>query len=460
MGYRNTSELDENFLRDLAVLAETSCEPQYIVFRLTPGYPPSEPQEIHRHASLRELRGGHALMLKLDALDRAFASDLSKDVLMTHGSDDRPETCSRAFARTARRSPPYAAAVSRSRKRTRHDSSDVGADDRDGLARRRQHRGDSEHPKRSADAARRVAAALLRLRGASAAIARSKARARASSSTPCNGYMLTNHHVVANADAYHGRRCSRTAASRRASSALTKGSDLAVLQVEPAHLTSIPLGDSDVAARRRLRRRDRQSVRLHEHASRRASSARSDAAASTTEPFEDFIQTDASINPGNSGGALVNLNGELVGINSAIISRTGGNVGIGFAIPVNMVRAIMQQLIATGTVRRGVARRQNPRRHAGDRRYLRLATTTPSAARDRQSTPDSAAEKARHSNRGRHRQHQRDARCATPARCAMRSACCRRARQVAVGSDPRRPRADRSRPCSARSRRRAVTAAR
>ena len=53
--------------------------------------------------------------------------------------------------------------------------------------------------------------------------------------------------------------------------------------------------------------------------------------------FEDFIQTDASINPGNSGGALVNLNGELVGINSAIISRTGGNVGIGFAIPVNMV---------------------------------------------------------------------------------------------------------------------------
>ena len=73
-----------------------------------------------------------------------------------------------------------------------------------------------------------------------------------------------------------------------------------------------------------------------------------------SQAFEDFIQTDASINPGNSGGALVNLNGELVGINSAIISRTGGNVGIGFAIPVNMVRAIMEQLIATGTVRRGL----------------------------------------------------------------------------------------------------------
>ena len=70
--------------------------------------------------------------------------------------------------------------------------------------------------------------------------------------------------------------------------------------------------------------------------------------------FEDFIQTDASINPGNSGGALVNLKGELVGINSAIISRTGGNVGIGFAIPVNIARAIMEQLVSTGTVRRGL----------------------------------------------------------------------------------------------------------
>ena len=70
--------------------------------------------------------------------------------------------------------------------------------------------------------------------------------------------------------------------------------------------------------------------------------------------YEDFIQTDASINPGNSGGALVNLNGELVGINSAIISRSGGNIGIGFAIPVNMVRSIMEQLITFGSVSRGL----------------------------------------------------------------------------------------------------------
>ncbi|MBM3345867.1 MAG: PDZ domain-containing protein, partial [Betaproteobacteria bacterium] len=71
------------------------------------------------------------------------------------------------------------------------------------------------------------------------------------------------------------------------------------------------------------------------------------------EGYEDFIQTDASINPGNSGGALVNLRGELVGINTAIIGPTGGNVGIGFAIPVNMVRSVMDQLQRFGEVRRG-----------------------------------------------------------------------------------------------------------
>jgi len=71
------------------------------------------------------------------------------------------------------------------------------------------------------------------------------------------------------------------------------------------------------------------------------------------EGYEDFIQTDASINPGNSGGALVNLNGELVGINTAILAPSGGNVGIGFAIPSNIVRAIMGQLIDKGEVERG-----------------------------------------------------------------------------------------------------------
>jgi serine protease Do/serine protease DegQ len=71
------------------------------------------------------------------------------------------------------------------------------------------------------------------------------------------------------------------------------------------------------------------------------------------EGYEDFIQTDASINPGNSGGALVNLRGELVGINTAIVAPAGGNVGIGFAIPANMARGVMEQLIEFGEVRRG-----------------------------------------------------------------------------------------------------------
>jgi serine protease Do/serine protease DegQ len=71
------------------------------------------------------------------------------------------------------------------------------------------------------------------------------------------------------------------------------------------------------------------------------------------EGFEDFIQTDASINPGNSGGALVNLRGELIGINSAIIGPSGGNVGIGFAVPSNMARAVLGQIVRFGEVRRG-----------------------------------------------------------------------------------------------------------
>lgn len=71
------------------------------------------------------------------------------------------------------------------------------------------------------------------------------------------------------------------------------------------------------------------------------------------EGYENFIQTDASINPGNSGGALVNLRGELIGINTAIIAPAGGNIGIGFAIPINMARASMEQILATGEVRRG-----------------------------------------------------------------------------------------------------------
>jgi serine protease Do/serine protease DegQ len=72
------------------------------------------------------------------------------------------------------------------------------------------------------------------------------------------------------------------------------------------------------------------------------------------EGYENFIQTDASINPGNSGGALINLNGELIGVNTAIVGPSGGNIGIGFAIPANMAQQVMQQLIKHGSVKRGL----------------------------------------------------------------------------------------------------------
>jgi Do/DeqQ family serine protease len=167
-----------------------------------------------------------------------------------------------------------------------------------------------------------------------------------------NGYILTNHHVVANADAITVTLLeNRSLAARIVGT--DEGSDLAVLQVQGANLTSIPFGDS-------------ATLRVGDYVvaignpfgfSNTVTSGIVSALGRSglnSQAFEDFIQTDASINPGNSGGALVNLKGELVGINSAIISRTGGNVGIGFAIPVNQVREVMKQLIATGTVRRGL----------------------------------------------------------------------------------------------------------
>ena len=111
------------------------------------------------------------------------------------------------------------------------------------------------------------------------------------------------------------------------------------------------------------------------------------------EGFEDFIQTDAAINPGNSGGALVNLRGELVGINTAILSQSGGNMGIGFAIPSNMVTSVMQQLIEFGEVRRGVLGVSILSLNADFRKSLGLADNVQGALVS-QVVEDSAAAKA------------------------------------------------------------------
>ena len=129
--------------------------------------------------------------------------------------------------------------------------------------------------------------------------------------------------------------------------------DIAVIKVDAKGLTDMPIGDSE-----RVRVGDfvlaiGNPFGLGHTVTSGIVSALGRSGISR-DGYEDFIQTDASINPGNSGGALVNLRGELVGINSAIISRTGGNVGIGFAVPTEIASSIMRQILDFGEVRRGL----------------------------------------------------------------------------------------------------------
>ena len=166
------------------------------------------------------------------------------------------------------------------------------------------------------------------------------------------GYIVTNAHVVENAT-----EITVTLQDGRDLKADVVGSDqasdIAVLKVKPERLSQIVLGDS-----------------LHievgdfvvaignpfglSHTVTSGIISGLGRSGINPDGYENFIQTDASINPGNSGGALVNLRGELIGINSAILSRSGGNIGIGFAIPVNMARNVLDQLIRFGTVKRGL----------------------------------------------------------------------------------------------------------
>ncbi|MDZ7660900.1 DegQ family serine endoprotease [Thiohalophilus sp.] len=165
------------------------------------------------------------------------------------------------------------------------------------------------------------------------------------------GYILTNNHVIEQADQI--KVTLRNGSSYDAELIGTDpDSDVAVIRIEADNLTAVPLADSDS-----LRVGDfvvaiGNPFGLGQTVTSGIISAL-DRSGLGIQGYEDFIQTDASINPGNSGGALVNLNGELVGINNAIFSRSGGNIGIGFAIPINMAREIMGQLVEHGEVRRG-----------------------------------------------------------------------------------------------------------
>ncbi|HTV44166.1 MAG TPA: Do family serine endopeptidase [Stellaceae bacterium] len=165
------------------------------------------------------------------------------------------------------------------------------------------------------------------------------------------GYVLTNNHVVENATNIEVT----TKDNRRFKARLIgrdPATDIAVLQIPADHLTAVPMGDSD-----RLRVGDFVLAVGNPFGLGQTVTSGIVSALGRTglgiEGYEDFIQTDASINPGNSGGALVDLHGRLIGINTAILAPGGGNIGIGFAVPINMARDVMDQLIRYGHVRRG-----------------------------------------------------------------------------------------------------------
>ncbi len=168
-----------------------------------------------------------------------------------------------------------------------------------------------------------------------------------------NGYILTNNHVVEGADTIQVRLMNEKTLAAKVIGTDLK-TDIAVLKVDAEKLPAIKIGDSD-----RLQVGEivmaigsPMSQYLAHTVTHGIVSAKGRSNVGLAE-YEDFIQTDAAINPGNSGGALINLNGELVGINTAIISRSGGFQGIGFAVPVNLAKNIMESLIKYGSVTRG-----------------------------------------------------------------------------------------------------------
>ena len=167
-----------------------------------------------------------------------------------------------------------------------------------------------------------------------------------------DGYILTNHHVVDGAEQIKvDMNDNRTLDARVVGR--DPPSDLALLKVEASNLPVLTLGDSD-----RVRVGDvvlalGNPLGIGQTVTMGIISAKGRQTGLSSGAFEDFLQTDAPINQGNSGGALVSTNSELIGINSQILSPSGGSIGIGFAIPSNMARTVMDTLVKTGKVRRG-----------------------------------------------------------------------------------------------------------
>lgn len=167
-----------------------------------------------------------------------------------------------------------------------------------------------------------------------------------------DGYVLTNHHVIDGAD-----RIKVDLNDNRTLEAKVVGSDppsdLAVLKIEASGLPVLALGDSDRTRVGDVVLAIGNPLGVGQTVTMGIISAKGRQTGLSNGSFEDFLQTDAPINQGNSGGALVSTNNELIGINSQILSPSGGSIGLGFAIPSNMARRVMEQLINTGKVRRG-----------------------------------------------------------------------------------------------------------
>jgi serine protease Do len=166
-----------------------------------------------------------------------------------------------------------------------------------------------------------------------------------------DGYIVTNNHVVADAVDVEVILADRRQFKGKVVATDPK-TDVAVVKIQSTNLPTVPWGDSSNLAVGDFVLAIGNPLGLSRTVTFGIVSAVGRADVGVAD-FEDFIQTDAPINPGNSGGALVNINGELVGINTAIASPTGGSVGVGFAIPSNMARTAMQSLIRTGRVVRG-----------------------------------------------------------------------------------------------------------
>jgi Do/DeqQ family serine protease len=167
-----------------------------------------------------------------------------------------------------------------------------------------------------------------------------------------DGTILTNHHVVDGAE-----QIKVELTNHRVFDAKVVGSDppsdLAVLKINAKDLAALTLGDSDRVRVGDVALAIGNPLGIGQTVTAGIISAKGRATGLSDGSFEDFLQTDAPINQGNSGGALVNAQGELIGINSQILSTSGGNIGIGFAIPSNMARNVMDQLVKTGKVHRG-----------------------------------------------------------------------------------------------------------